>query len=272
MGDIFKNLADRLPSELSFPNIILNIIDILFVAFIIFTIIRFIRDRRASKLALGVLLFLAVVVASNLIGLKSTSYIFNGIAQVGIVVIIIIFQPELRSALEKFGAVSFMKNISEQRNGDLKHNAIMIISEAAEKLSVERTGALMVIERNTPLGDIVDRGTAINADVNVMLIRNIFYNKAPLHDGAMIIKNGKIIAAGCILPMSENNDIIKDLGTRHRSAIGMSENSDAIIVVVSEETGTISLAVNGQLRRNYDRNTLSNELSILLNDNDKFKK
>ena len=154
----------------------------------------------------------------------------------------------------------------------MKHNAITAICEAASELSREYTGALIVIERSTPLGEIIKTGTVINADVNVSLLKNIFFNKAPLHDGAVIIRGGRICAAGCFLPMSTNDDIIKDLGTRHRSAIGMSENSDAIIIVVSEETGTISLAIDGQLRRNYDYNTLKTELSNLLRDDDAEKK
>lgn len=270
MNEFFINLGKRLPTELSFPNILLNIIDILFVAFVVFTVIRFIRARRASKLAIGVLVIILVVFFSELFRLNTTHFIFDSIVRVGIIALIVLFQPELRSALEKFGGISFVKNITEQRNVS-KHSLITNLSEAVSQLSTERTGALIVLERNTPLGDIIDKGTELNADVNVMLIRNIFYNKAPLHDGAMIIRNNKIVAAGCILPMSNNNDIIKDLGTRHRSAIGMSENSDAVIVVVSEETGTISVAVNGQLKRNYDKNTLINELSTLLKDDSSKK-
>ena len=127
---------------------------------------------------------------------------------------------------------------------------------------------MIVIERNTPLGDIIKTGTVVNADICVSMLKNIFFNKAPLHDGAVIIRNNRIYAAGCFLPMSTNDDIIKDLGTRHRSAIGMSENSDAVVVVVSEETGTISVALNGELRRNYDYNTLKYELTTLLGGED----
>ncbi len=136
--------------------------------------------------------------------------------------------------------------------------------EAVQELSRDSTGALIVIERDTPLGDIAKTGTVVNADIGVALIKNIFFNKAPLHDGAMIIKNQRVYAAGCFLPLSTKEDIIKDLGTRHRAAIGMSENSDAIVIVVSEETGTISLAVDGKLRRNYDYSTLKKELKHIL--------
>ena len=244
----------------------------MFFAIIIFYIVKFIRDRRASKLAMGVFLIVILMFISELLNMRALNFIFSNLVQVGLIAIIILFQPELRSVLEKFGGVSFIKTISESKNTSLKHNAITAICEAASELSREYTGALIVIERSTPLGEIIKTGTVINADVNVSLLKNIFFNKAPLHDGAVIIRGGRICAAGCFLPMSTNDDIIKDLGTRHRSAIGMSENSDAIIIVVSEETGTISLAIDGQLRRNYDYNTLKTELSNLLRDDDAEKK
>jgi diadenylate cyclase len=137
------------------------------------------------------------------------------------------------------------------------------------ELSRDYTGALIVIERSTPLGDILDKPktTIVNADIGVSILKNIFFNKAPLHDGAVIIRNNRVYAAGCVLPMTERRDVLKDLGTRHRAAIGMSENSDAIAIIVSEETGTISLAVNGELRRNYDYNTLKQDLTVLLSNN-----
>jgi diadenylate cyclase len=144
--------------------------------------------------------------------------------------------------------------------------ALSLLCEAVQELSRESTGALIVIERNTPLGDIIKTGTVVNADIGVAMIKNIFYNKAPLHDGAMVIRNQRVHAAGCFLPLSTKDDIIKNLGTRHRAAIGMSENSDAIVIVVSEETGTISLAVDGKLRRNYDYSSLKKELGSILNE------
>ena len=217
-------------------------------------------------MALGVLMILVVLLFSDMLDMSALKFLLSNIVQVGLISLIIIFQPELRSALEKMGGSPFrtIKNAGEQKSIQAKHTAINNICEAASELSREYTGALIVIERSTPLGDIIKTGTIVNADVTVPLLRNIFYNKAPLHDGAVVIKNGRIYAAGCFLPMSTNDDIIKDLGTRHRSAIGMSENSDAVVVVVSEETGTISIAVDGQLKRNYDLGTLEAELSTLL--------
>ena len=221
---------------------------------------------------MGVLLVVLLMSISWFLDMRALSFMFKNIVQVGLIAIIILFQPELRSVLEKFGGVSFIKTISESKNPALKHSVVMAICEAASELSREYTGALIVIERSTPLGEIIKTGTVVNADVTVPLLKNIFFNKAPLHDGAVIIRGGRICAAGCFLPMSTNDDIIKDLGTRHRSAIGMSENSDAIIIVVSEETGTISLAIDGQLRRNYDYNTLKAELSNLLKEDETEKK
>ena len=250
---------------------IADIIDILLVAALIFYVIIFIRSRRASKLAMGVILILIVLAISAIADLRALNFILSNIVQVGLIALIILFQPELRSALEKVGGAPLSKIMNDQKRQTSKQEIISNICRAASDLSQEYTGALMVIERTTHLGDIIKTGTVINADVEVALIKNIFYNKAPLHDGAMIIKSGRICAAGCILPLSTNDDIIKDLGTRHRAAIGMSENSDAIIVVVSEETGTISIAVDGQLRRNYDYNTLKTELTNLIGDTSERK-
>lgn len=245
---------------------IADIIDIFIVAAMLFFIITFIIDRRASKLAIGVMIFMLILGISEIADMRAMNFLFSNIVQVGLIALIVVFQPELRSGLEKIGGTPLQKIIGEQRSQIPKHEIISNICQAASDLSLEYTGALMVIERSTHLGDIVKTGTVINADAAVPLIKNIFFNKAPLHDGAMIIKGGRIYAAGCILPLSTNDDIIKDLGTRHRAAIGMSANSDAVIVVVSEETGTISIAVDGQLRRNYDYNSLKSELSVLLKD------
>ena len=242
---------------------LIDFLDILFVSVMIYYVVKFIRDRRASKLAIGVFLILLILLLSEVLGMRAVDFLLSNIVQVGLIALIIVFQPELRSALEKVGGSSFkaLKN-------SVAPKGIANICQAASELSREYTGALIVIERNTPLGDIIKTGTVVNADICVSMLKNIFFNKAPLHDGAVIIRNNRIYAAGCFLPMSTNDDIIKDLGTRHRSAIGMSENSDAVVVVVSEETGTISVALNGELRRNYDYNTLKYELTTLLGGED----
>lgn len=247
---------------------LIDIIDIAIVAFLFYYIYKFIRERRAGKLAAGIFILLLILLLSNVLNMHVMQFILQNVFQVGIIALIIVFQPELRSALEKVGAepLKSLRSIGEPKSGESTQTLAMIneVTEAVCDMSLDKTGALIVIERTTKLGDIIKSGTVINANPTAFLIRNIFFNKAPLHDGAMIIRDDRLHAAGCFLPLSTNSDIIKDLGTRHRAAIGMSENSDSVIVVVSEEAGTISLAYNGQLKRNYSYNSLKAELTSLL--------
>ncbi len=247
---------------------IVDIIDIAIVAFVFYYAYKFIRERRAGRLAIGILILLAVMLFSEIFEMHAIRFILQNVFQVGIIALIIVFQPELRSALEKVGAEPFrsLRSIGEVKVRSNAQTMAMIseISQAVCDMAQDKTGALIVIERSTKLGDIIKSGTVVNSNVSAFLIRNIFFNKAPLHDGAIIIKDGRIWSAGCFLPLSTNDDIIRDLGTRHRAAIGMSENSDAVIVVVSEETGNISVALEGQLKRNYTYNTLRLELEKLL--------
>ncbi|MBQ9745624.1 MAG: diadenylate cyclase CdaA [Clostridia bacterium] len=240
-----------------------DILDIALVAVIIFFVIKFISDKRAGKLAIGICMILFLLVISEIFQMSATKFLFSNITQVGIILLVVVFQPELRSALEKIGGAGKDLKIlptSKEYKGGKRSNALDTLCLAVQELAADSTGALIVIERDTPLGDIAKSGTVVNADISVALVKNIFFNKAALHDGAMIVRNQRIFAAGCFLPLSTKEDIIKDLGTRHRAAIGMSENSDAIVIVVSEETGTISVAVNGTLRRNYDYKSLKKEL------------
>ena len=248
----------------------IDILDILLVSIIIYYIVKFIRERRASKLATGVVIVLAVLIVSLVLEMRAMSFLLSNVVQIGLIALVILFQPELRAALEKVGSSSFktFKNTISKEKGIAESDNIANICQAVSELAREYTGALIIIERNTPLGDIIKTGTVINADICVEMLKNIFFNKAPMHDGAVVIHNNRIFAAGCFLPMSKNDDIIKDLGTRHRSAIGMSEESDAVVIVVSEETGTISIALNGELRRNYDYNSLKHELNALLGASD----
>ncbi len=246
----------------------IDILDIAIVAFVFYYVYKFIRERRAGKLAAGILILILVLLLSQILEMNTLGFMLSNVFQVGIIALIIVFQPELRSALEKVGAEPLrgLRNIGEGKSSSSAQIETMIkeVTQAVCDMSLDKTGALIVIERSTKLGDIIKSGTVINANANSFLIRNIFYNKAPLHDGAMVIRDERIWSAGCFLPLSTNDDIIKDLGTRHRAAIGMSENSDAVIIVVSEETGTISIALEGQLRRNYSYNTLKRELRKLL--------
>ncbi|MBQ8404442.1 MAG: diadenylate cyclase CdaA [Clostridia bacterium] len=248
-----------------------DIIDIALVACLIFFVIRFISDKRAGKLATGVCMMLFLVVISYIFQMNAINFIFSNVMQVGVISVVVLFQSEIRSALEKIGGAGQdlkMLSVSKEHknNKNKSAGALDALCKAVQELAQDYTGALIVIERDTPLGDIINNGTPVGADIGVALIKNIFYNKAPLHDGAMIIRNFRIHSAGCFLPLSQKNDITKDLGTRHRAAIGMSENSDALVIVVSEETGTISLAVDGKLRRNYDYNSLKKTLTKYLYD------
>ena len=256
---------------------IIDIIDIAIVAFVFYYLYKFIRERRAGKLAAGILILLLVLLLSSILEMHAIGFILSNVFQVGIISLIIVFQPELRSALEKVGAepLKGLRNIGEGKTSPTAQTLAFVseITQAVCDMSLDKTGALIVIERSTKLGDIIKSGTVINANTTAFLIRNIFFNKAPLHDGAMVIRDERIYSAGCFLPLSTNDDIIKDLGTRHRAAIGMSENSDAIIIVVSEETGTISVALGGELKMNYNAQTLKTELiKHLIGDEDKTKR
>ncbi len=238
-----------------------DVLDIVCVAVILYLLYKFIRDRRAGKLALGVVLLLVMRALSELLDMYLLSYLLQSLFQVGIVILVILFQPELRSALEKMGAVP-LKGIKSI--GDIKHMGVEAVidevTSAVSDLASTKTGALIVFERETKLGDMILTGTVIDATPTSAMIRNIFFNKAPMHDGALIIRNGRLHAAGCFLPLSSNPDIIKDLGTRHRAGIGMSENSDAVVIIVSEETGIVSTAVEGRLVRGYREETLKSFL------------
>lgn len=246
---------------------LIDVIDILAVAFLLYQVYRFVRDRRAGKLAAGVVFLLVLALVAELVGLEAVGFLMQNIFQVGLLALVVVFQPELRSGLEKLGGepLKGLKAINEIKDGSGSKNAmIKELCEAASDLSASKTGALIVIERTTKLGDVIKSGIVVNADVSSFLLKNIFFNKAPLHDGAVVIRDGRIHAAGCFLPLSTNEAIIKDLGTRHRAGIGMSENSDAVVVIVSEENGLISIALDGQLRRGFNYSTLRRALEEIL--------
>lgn len=254
-----------------------DIIDILFVAFVIYLAVRFIRDRRAGKLILGVMVLSLGKLACDIFELSTMSYLLQLIFENGLLAIVIVFQPELRSLLELVGGeplrglkMSIIGN--EQKELAATAELIEAICVAVCDMSKEKTGALIVIERQTKLGEIAKSGVKIDSYPSQHLIKNIFFKNSPLHDGAMLIRGTRLDSAGCFLPLSNNMDIIRDLGTRHRAAIGMSENSDAIVIVVSEETGNISITSGGKITRNYDYTTLRNQLTAILIEPLKAKK
>lgn len=243
-----------------------DVVDILIVAFLIYEVIVLVRHTRAQQLAYGILILLLSYAIAIAAGLRVLEFILQAVVQFGIVVLAVIFQPELRRALEQVGGVNWafarIFKTKEMDDGTRSQweTAIVALCDAAENMGDKRVGALIVLERGTNLVEIIRTGTPLHSDVNVEVLTTIFYSGTPLHDGAVVIRQGRIEAAGCFLPLSNNLEISKDMGTRHRSALGMSENSDAIVVVVSEESGIISLAKNGVLIRRLDRQNLFNLL------------
>ena len=250
-------------------------IDIVILAVLFYFVFSFFRSRKAGTLLIGIFLCLIVYTLAVVFGLRGVEYILSGIFKIGALAIIIIFQPEIRDLLETIGSGSIkgIKNIGENaKKKQAKYKAIDNICKAVNVMSKERTGALIVIGRTTQLDDVTHSGIEINADVSDYLLRNLFYNKAPLHDGAVIIAEGRIAAAGCILPLSGKQNISKDLGTRHRAGLGQSEAYDSLSVIVSEETGAISLAEGGVLKRHLAPETLERLLTAKLMPEEEKKK
>ncbi len=246
-----------------------DFLDILIMSFVIYYIIKLVRETRASQLVKGIIILIIAYFLSYQLDFKMVSSVLNKFFEFGIIALLVVFQPELRRALEQIGRSNISKYwVSSVSDKDtlsveqVKKRCIDAVVDTVGIFQRSKTGALIVFERQTKLGDIIDTGTVINAEASVPLIGNIFFNKAPLHDGAMIIRRGKVCAAGCILPLTKNDNISADLGTRHRSALGISEISDAIAVVVSEETGTISVAENGILTRNFSKEQLRRKICI----------
>ncbi len=268
LRDLFDNFLSNVGETFKQISFV-DVIDILCVAVILYFVYKFVKDRRAGKLALGVILIIVLLLITELIELHAMQFLFRNIFQVGVLSLVILFQPELRSFLEKVGGGSLkgIKSIAEKSDGTSRIKQINEVCLAASDMSESRTGALIAFERSTKIGEYASTGTVINADINCLLIKNIFYNKAPLHDGALIIRKDKLYAAGCVLPLTDQSGLNRNLGTRHRAAVGLSENSDAVVLVVSEETGTISLAVKGNLISGLTPVTLKEKLSEYLTPN-----
>lgn len=251
-------------------NFVRDTIDILLLTLLIFGVYRFIRKRRAGKLAIGLIFIVLMTIISNLFGMKAIGLVLTNFYQVGIIAILIVFQPELRAALEKVGNTSIISRIKKIASSE-NRRYIAFVNESVESIcnavfdmSHDKVGALIVIERETKLGEYIDTGVKLNAALSEELLKNIFFKNAPLHDGAVIIRDLRVCAAGCFLRISEQEGLDSELGTRHRAAIGVSEVSDAAVIVVSEETGTVSLATDGNIKRGLDRETLKRELLLML--------
>lgn len=251
-----------------------DVIDILAIALIIFAAFRFIRETRAVQLLKGFCVLLFLYVISSLLGFVMLSSLLRTFFEASVIIVTIIFQPEIRKALEQMGRNNtwskYIKIFSRYGKSDEWKKAvkksIVDAADMAALFSHSKTGALIVFERETMLSDIAATGTVLEAETSVALLGNIFFNKAPLHDGASIIRDGKLFAAGCILPLTDNKNVDINLGTRHRAALGISEQSDAVVLVVSEETGVISLAIDGILLRDFTRDSLVAKLEDLLLD------
>ena len=242
-----------------------DVIDILIVAFLLYRLMRFLRNTNAQKLLYGLIAVIMILELSDVMHLYVIHYILEAVMQVGILALVVIFQPELRKMLEQFGSSKIARFLTSRGvQPSTTDTAIVQTIEAVNSLSWTKTGALIIFQRNDPLTAIINTGTTINADVNAELLKNLFYNKAPLHDGAVIIADGRIAAAGCILPLSTKQNISKALGTRHRAGLGQSENYDSISVIVSEETGGISLAEGGILKQHLAPETLERLLTAKL--------
>lgn len=234
-------------------------IDILVVSFIFYKGYMLIKETRAEQLLKGVIFIILLIPISELFNLTMLSWILTKTLTIGVITVVVIFQPEVRKALEHLGRTSFVDKIIYE-DEEVMNNVVNEIVDAVEALAAEKTGALIIIEQKTGLGDIINTGNAIDAVVSSALLQNIFVVNTPLHDGATIIRNDRIVAAGCFLPLTSNDKLNKQLGTRHRAGIGVTELTDCLTIIVSEETGIISLAVNGRLLRNYDGEKLKNIL------------
>lgn len=232
-----------------------SVVDIIVVSFIFYKGYILIKETRAEQLLKGIALILVLIPISDLLRLQVLNFILSSTLTIGVLSMVIIFQPEIRRALEHLGRSAF-DDIHGMQGKEDREEVVNELVVAVENLATEKTGALIVIEQGTGLNEVVTSGTILDAKVSANLLENIFVVNTPLHDGATIIRRNRVYASGCVLPLTNNTTINKKLGTRHRAAIGLSENSDALIIVVSEETGTISLAVNGRLTRNYDKDKL----------------
>ena len=230
--------------------------DILIVAFLIYQLIRLTLRNNSMRVARGIIFLLLILWISGVLHLTMINYLLRRAVELGLIAILIIFQPELRRLLEKMGSSRFRSVFGGDFNTLHTEGAITQTVLACADMSRSRTGALIIFERDNQLTDPISTGTLIDAEVTAELLKNIFFVKAPLHDGAVIIKDGRIAAAGCMLPMSANMNLSRDLGMRHRAGIGMSERSDAVVVIVSEETGAISIAVDGMLKRHLSAETV----------------
>ena len=253
--DIVENVFKNIVSSVG----ITDVLDIAIITFLVYKLLGFIRETRAEQLAKGLLLLVVATVLSKWMHLYTLHWLLSGLISAGLVAIVVIFQPELRRALEYLGRSRITNIFGEVDKEEAKRIVGQFVA-AVDSMSASRTGALIVIEREISLNDIVETGTVIDSQITAQMIGTIFYEGTPLHDGAVIVRGDKLYAAGCVLPLTQNKELNKELGTRHRAGIGITENSDALVIIVSEETGIISIAQNGKLTRFLDGKTIEKKL------------
>lgn len=252
---------------------IMDVVDVLIVAYIIYRMMKLLKDTSAARLAKGIIVLGLALLLSSWLGLTSISYILRTAVYYAPFVLVIIFQPELRRLLEQLGKGNLSRLLVPSDDPDEIEAAISATVSACADMSKTKTGVLIVFERKERLGEIVATGTVIDAIPSPEMLKNIFFKNSPLHDGALIMRAGKICAAGCVLPLSGSQTLSRDLGTRHRAAVGMSESADSVLVVVSEETGAISVAIGGMLKRHLSPEVLRKVLEAeLISDNKLDKK
>ena len=243
---------------------LMDFLDIFLVAFLLYKLLPLFRSAGTLRIAKAIIVVLVVAWLANLLNMYTIHYLLNQVLTVGLLAIVVLFQPEIRRILDHVGSVSLSKMLKLEHTGQEMDTVIGQTIMACERMSRERVGALIIFTRDNPLEEYVKTGTEVDARLSEQLLRNIFFPKAALHDGAVIVREGRVTAAGCVLPLSDSKRLSADLGTRHRAGVGMSEASDAVVVIVSEETGSISVAVGGVLKRNLAPQTverlLRNEL------------
>ena len=250
----------------------IDIIDILIVAYIIYRIMKLLKDTSAERLIKGIIILVGIMLLASMLHLTMISWLLQQALNVGLFAIVVVFQPELRRLLEQIGKGNFSRLIVPADAPDEVESMITATVSACADMSRTKTGALIVFERRERLGEIISTGTMVDAAPSAELIKNIFFKNSPLHDGAMIVRAGRVCAAGCVLPLSGNQSLSRDLGTRHRAAVGMSESADSVLVVGSEETGSISVAIGGMLKRHLSPDMLRKLLENELLDSEKQEK
>ncbi len=255
-GEKMQSVISNIVSGFS----IADAIDIVIVAYIIYKIMGFIRESRAEQLVKGLFFLVGATVISEQLHLYTVNWILKSAMTLGVIALVVVFQPELRRGLEYMGRTKLVTSAFSQMDKEKAKNITNQFVKAIDNFSTKNIGALIIIERETALTDIAETGTIIDAEVSTELLGNIFYEGAPLHDGAVIIRNARVYAAGCVLPLTQNKNLARELGTRHRAGIGITENSDAITLIVSEETGIISIAIDGKLSRFLDIKTVEKTL------------